>query len=104
MGLPDHILILCLAAGDIIQGLFHFFGKAVVHKAELPHEAGDDLLPQGGGQNIAFLLLGVGLSVQQLCQLILVNLLGPYSLQELLNPRRRKYENPYDISLLQLAS
>ena len=46
----------------------------------------------------------IGLSVQQLCQLIQVNLLGPYSLQELLNPRRRKNENPYDISLLQLVS
>jgi hypothetical protein len=46
----------------------------------------------------------LGLSVQQLFQLIQVNLLGSASLEELLNPPRRKNENPYNLSLLRLAA
>jgi IS4 transposase len=46
----------------------------------------------------------LGLSVQQLFQLIQVNLLGNVSLEELLHPRRRKIEKHYNISLLQLAA
>jgi hypothetical protein len=42
--------------------------------------------------------------VQQLFQLIQVNLLGSATLEELLNPRRRKTENSYDFSLLSLAA
>jgi hypothetical protein len=44
----------------------------------------------------------IGISIQQLLQLIQLNLLGTASLEELLNPRRRKIENPYNISLLAL--
>ena len=44
------------------------------------------------------------LSVQQLFQLIQVNLHGSDSLEELLNPRRRKDDNPYNLSLLHLAA
>ena len=44
------------------------------------------------------------LSVQQLFQLIQVNLLTTVSLEELMNPRRRKDENPYNLSLLTLAA
>ena len=46
----------------------------------------------------------LGLSVQQLFQLIQLNLFGTESLEELLNPRRRKHENPYNLSLLNLAA
>ena len=46
----------------------------------------------------------LGLSVQQLFQLIQVNLLGSASLEELLNPQRRKNENPYNLSLLDLVA
>ena len=46
----------------------------------------------------------LGLSVQQLFQLIQLNLLGAASLEELLNPRRRKIENAYSLSLLDLAT
>ena len=46
----------------------------------------------------------LGLSVQQLFQLIQLNLLGAASLKELLNPRRRKTENTYNLSLLDLAA
>jgi hypothetical protein len=46
----------------------------------------------------------IGLSVQQLFQLIQINLLGDDSLAELLNPRRRKDDNPYNLSLLNLAA
>ena len=46
----------------------------------------------------------LGLSVQQLFQLIQINLLGAASLEELLNPRRRNNENPYNLSLLSLAA
>jgi len=42
----------------------------------------------------------IGLSIQQLCQIIQVNLLGGTSLEELVNPRRRKIENSYSLSLL----
>jgi len=46
----------------------------------------------------------LSLSVQQLFQLIQLNLFGADSLEELLNPRRRKNENPYNLSLLNLAA
>ena len=46
----------------------------------------------------------LGLSVQHLFQLIQVNLLGAASLEELLNPRRSKNENPYNLSLLDLVA
>jgi len=46
----------------------------------------------------------LGVSVQQLFQLIQLNLLGTTSLEDLLNPRRRKTGNPYDLSLLSLAA
>ena len=46
----------------------------------------------------------IGLSVQQLFQLIQLNLLGAASLEELLNPRRPRTENPYNLSLLHLAA
>jgi len=46
----------------------------------------------------------LGLSVQQLFQLIQLTLLGTASLEELLNPRRRKKDNPYNISLLEWAA
>jgi hypothetical protein len=45
-----------------------------------------------------------GLSVQQLFQLIQINLLGTASLEELLNPARRKNENTYNLSLLSIAA
>lgn len=50
------------------------------------------------------LLSRLGLSVQQLFQLIQLNLLGAASLEELLNPRRRKNDNPYNFSLLDVAA
>jgi hypothetical protein len=46
----------------------------------------------------------LGLSVQQLFQLIQLNLLCSASLEELLNPRRRKRDNPCYLSLLNLAA
>ena len=46
----------------------------------------------------------MSLSIQQLCQLIQLNLLCACSLEELLNPRRRKNGNPYDLSLLNLVA
>ena len=46
----------------------------------------------------------LGLSIQQLVQIIQLNLLGTASLEELLNPRRRKNENIYDFSLLSLTA
>jgi hypothetical protein len=49
-------------------------------------------------------LSGLALSVQQLFQLIQVNLLGNLSLEELLNPRRRKIEISYNFSLLNLVA
>lgn len=42
----------------------------------------------------------LGLSVQQLFQLIQLNLLGAAPLEELLNPRRRKCNNSYNFCLL----
>ncbi|AMD93550.1 transposase [Desulfomicrobium orale DSM 12838] len=42
----------------------------------------------------------LGLSVQQLFQLIQLNLLGEASLDELLNPRRQKFDNSYNFTLL----
>ena len=44
------------------------------------------------------------LSVQQLCEIIQINLLGQATLDEFLNPRRRKIENTYDLSLLYLVA
>jgi len=46
----------------------------------------------------------IGLSVQQIFQLITLNLLGTRSLDELLNPRTPKNENPLYLSLLDLAA
>jgi hypothetical protein len=46
----------------------------------------------------------LGLSIQQLCELIQINLLGSATLEELLSPRRRKSENTYDLSLLSLGA
>ena len=46
----------------------------------------------------------IGLSIQKLCQIIQLNLLGTASLEVLLNPRRRKDENHYGISLLSLIA
>jgi len=46
----------------------------------------------------------IGLSVQQIFQLITINLLGTRSLEELLNPRKPKNENPCYLSLLALAA
>ena len=44
------------------------------------------------------------LSIQQLCQLIQLNLLGSRSLEELLNPKRRKFENTRYPNLLSLIA
>jgi len=44
------------------------------------------------------------LSIQQLCQLIQLNLLGARSLEELLNPKRRKFENSCYPNLLSLLA
>ena len=46
----------------------------------------------------------IGLSVQQIFQILQLNLLGSASLEELLNPRQRKIENPYNTSLLALTA
>ncbi len=46
----------------------------------------------------------LGLSVQQLFQLIQLNLLCPTPLEELLNPRRRKTDNSHYLSLLDLVA
>lgn len=46
----------------------------------------------------------IGLSVQQIFQLITLNLLGTSSLDELLNPRLRNNENSNNLSLLQWAA
>lgn len=45
-----------------------------------------------------------GQSVQQLFQLVSLNFFGKESLDELLNPRRGKTENPCCLSLLDLAA
>jgi hypothetical protein len=46
----------------------------------------------------------IRLSVQQIFQLVCLNLLGRYSLPELLNPPKRQMKNLYDLSLLDLAA
>jgi hypothetical protein len=46
----------------------------------------------------------IGLSIEQLFQLIQLNLLGVASLEDLLNPQRRKNESAYGISMLALIS
>ena len=46
----------------------------------------------------------LGISVQQMLQLLQVNLLGKLSLEELFNPRNRKQKNIKKLSLLQLAA
>ena len=46
----------------------------------------------------------LGLSVQQLFQITQLNLLSTTSLEDLLNPRRRKNENPYFLSILEIAA
>ena len=46
----------------------------------------------------------LGLSVQQLFELICLNLFGKDSLEELLNPRRRKTINTYSYSLLAMGA
>ena len=46
----------------------------------------------------------IGLSVQQIFQIFTINLLGTRSLEELLNPRTSKNENPYYHSLLDFAA
>ena len=46
----------------------------------------------------------LALSVQQLFQIIQVNLLGTVSLEDLLNPRRRKIENACYLSLLAITA
>lgn len=43
----------------------------------------------------------IGVSIQPFFQPIQINLFGSFSLDELLNPRRRKTENTYDFSLLE---
>ena len=46
----------------------------------------------------------IGLSIQQLCQIIQLNVLGSVSLEGLLNPRRRKIEKTYDFSMVTLIA
>ena len=46
----------------------------------------------------------ISLSIQQILQIIQLNLFGTTSLEDLLNPRRRHTENPYDLSLLTLCA
>lgn len=46
----------------------------------------------------------ISLSIQQILQIIQLNLFGTTSLEDLLNPRRRYAENPYDLSLLTLCA
>ena len=46
----------------------------------------------------------IGLSIQQIFQIIQLNLLGSATLEELLNPPRRKIENDYNVSLLELVA
>ncbi len=45
----------------------------------------------------------LGISVQQLCQLIQINLPGVASLEDLLSPQRREIENSFNLSLLSLV-
>ncbi len=44
----------------------------------------------------------IGLSIQKLLQIIQLNLFGDASLDELLNPRQRRKQNSYSLSLLSL--
>jgi len=46
----------------------------------------------------------IGLSVQQIFQLITLNLFGTRSLEELLNPNKPRIENPSYLSLLNMAA
>ena len=46
----------------------------------------------------------ISLSIQQILQIIQLNLFGTTSLEDLLNPRRRHAEHPYDLSLLTLCA
>ena len=46
----------------------------------------------------------ISLSIQQILQIIQLNLFGTTSLEDLLTPRRRHTENPYDLSLLTLCA
>lgn len=46
----------------------------------------------------------LGLSVQQLFQLVQLNLLGAASLEDLRSPKRRKNDNPFNLRLLSLVS
>jgi hypothetical protein len=46
----------------------------------------------------------VRMSVQQIFQIVLLNLLGTDSLDELLNPQQRKQEDPYNLSLLRIIA
>jgi FOG: Transposase and inactivated derivatives len=46
----------------------------------------------------------IGLSVQQIFQILQLNLLGSASLEELLNPRRRRAENIYNFSMSALSA
>jgi hypothetical protein len=46
----------------------------------------------------------IGLSVQQIFQIALLNLLGTETLEDLLTPKRRMLENPYNLSLVSLVA
>jgi hypothetical protein len=46
----------------------------------------------------------IKMSVQKIFQIVLLNLLGTDTLDELLNPQRRKKEDPYNLSLLRLIA
>jgi hypothetical protein len=46
----------------------------------------------------------IAISVQQIFQIVLLNLFGTDSLDELLNPQRQKREDPYNLSLLRLLA
>jgi hypothetical protein len=46
----------------------------------------------------------IGMSVQQIFQIVSLNLLGTDSLDELLNPQQRRQEDPYNLSLLRIIA
>ena len=46
----------------------------------------------------------IGLSVQQILEIIQLNLFGTDSLEDLLYPRQREKQNPYNFSLLTCAA
>jgi hypothetical protein len=46
----------------------------------------------------------IGMSVQQIFQIVSLNLLGTDSLDELLNPQQRRHEDPYNLSLLRIIA